>query len=417
MQPVCVVRDAAAASAASQPREVRRAAEWRPEPVKLANANRETVIRRIQMLLTMENEELLRGGLSQSKWKDYLSRAYEQFHARGQKGVSLEMAIYAGLKKLCWDQSQSFHLPREHFDANNQIVKPMTDEIWASHGLNPPKGTRKDEGYVDWLEKERPDFYFQYASEICRPIPVPLPNLKTEDPKAKEAEKTVPFAGNDAINGNTSLVRPQPIKKDPATPQEVPPNGPLNRFQEVALATATARETMFKQGFPQGLPPSIAQDSHFKRFEVQIPNNINHDRCYRAHMKEAQALLPQGICITWIGYGTKYFFVLHLAEGYDFSPLRSAFAIVFSRLTTYCCQLAGSKYSIILPEFLENADQSAFVKSLQQTAETFKLARQVPTTSCEKRPLPAGLQGGPEREMGSDRKRMKTVAVKQEHIA
>ncbi|KAF6829456.1 hypothetical protein CMUS01_08166 [Colletotrichum musicola] len=47
-----------------QTNEVRRAAEWRPEPMKLTNTNQEMILQEAQMRVTMENEELLRGGLS-----------------------------------------------------------------------------------------------------------------------------------------------------------------------------------------------------------------------------------------------------------------------------------------------------------------------------------------------------------------
>lgn len=297
----------------------------------------------------------------------------------------------------------------------------MSKADWAKHELEPPMGieecitAEKDEGYADYLHRKYPCFYSRYFSEIRQPakrsgnaaaaaIPENEPVVSHREETtnavpadAPELQPTMPWVQRNPFGPNPFALQrvydkqttgPQttatavPQEDEGAavheeTPGEDVPNRPLNRFQEAAIATAEARKKLVKEIFPKGLPPTgidvLSLDQHLGKLEIQIPNNIDHDYCYRSRMKETQALLGEGVRITCISYGDEHFFVLYLAEGYDFDyvPLMDCFSVTFRRLVTYCDELSESQTPIVLPEYLEEVRKVECAKLVESAMEAF----------------------------------------------
>ncbi|KAF6804807.1 hypothetical protein CPLU01_16036 [Colletotrichum plurivorum] len=138
------------------PRDIRRAIDWRPKPIPLADKDNMTAAQGIQTMIESRNKQLLSEDFLAKKWKKYLRWAYKRFHSYGERQVALETAVYYGLMRLC---GRNLDMPDEDW---------ATASAWESKRFD--ESTYKDEGYADWLETDRPDFYAQHTSVIRQPF-------------------------------------------------------------------------------------------------------------------------------------------------------------------------------------------------------------------------------------------------------
>lgn len=107
MQNTSHTTSAAPSAARSQ---IKRAIDWRAENGQLADEYDMKSVQPVLDLIKEINPKLLGEDFFAKNWKRCLAHGYHIFRDSEYKQVSMEMAVYHGLKRICGKHSESQHV-------------------------------------------------------------------------------------------------------------------------------------------------------------------------------------------------------------------------------------------------------------------------------------------------------------------
>ncbi|KAF9876285.1 hypothetical protein CkaCkLH20_06228 [Colletotrichum karsti] len=350
------------------------AIDWRPSHDGNHQSD-DDVLTEVMKFIQAKNGKILDIRWIRDTLERHLPIGYQMMFDMGQMRVSIESSLLSAMVSIWLNDFK------------------LTPEEWLQNNLGPIRvkalrlGMVADHGYAEWLETNRPEFFKLHSNEIldlkefCWDSPkCPSPPPAAIDSKSKWlalAEQSVNHLSTPVIGSSLqdpTIAEAKTYRKSTNPVPTIPSSShhrnvvPLASAEEV-FGNAKRHGAHLSQlvqneieGWVSRLDPSIL-GSDFRKFEVRIPRDIDHDRCYRSVMKEVQQQAGMGLGVAWASRDTESFFIPFVSQNQP-ELLLEPLTILWSRLSSYSLYLETMSNPVSLPDYLREQRREHMTRCL-----------------------------------------------------